>query len=288
MIFYWILFGIIGISIFYFIIHLFYQEWNTAAIEGFGSGSGSNHETDLNYAILYHKISYDKSHVEAFAQKCREICPDRSANVLIIGTRTGHLQTELAKYYTNILGQDDSRSMLQECKQRHKSLNTILMDPRTASDDSTMLRQYDLIICPDIYIYQFPIEDQRQIYETVHSYKKSTGYVILPMFDVDNIQVKPRQHSSNYIDESDNVHAITYYDQFVYDTWYEIGTSKGETWMELLRRDLFEMEDHQKKKVHTTRFYVERNESTIHDLEEIGYQIKGEWIQNDRRYLICF
>ena len=285
----WILFLLLFIFfaiLSYTLFHKCFTEWT---VEGFDSGSG----LDVNYAVLYGKVSYHRPFQERFAQLCREICPDRTARVLVIGTRSGHVQQELAKYYGKgegegeLLGQDDSRSMLRELKENYPKLKTVLMDPREKNME--MRGQYDLIVCPDLYIYQFSLEDQQRIYEALYMYKKAVGYIVMPMFNVEELQTKPREHSSNYVDEQENVHAITYYDQFVYDTWFDIG-EQGETWMEIVKKDLFEMENHEKKKLQTTKYYVERVESTMQDLDKIGYRVKKEWRDKDREdriYLVC-
>ena len=61
---------------------------------------------------------------------------------------------------------------------------------------------------------------QKNIIQNCYLWLNNDGYLIVPIYDKDELQVASRYYSSNYMDDKGNKHGFTYLNDFSHNCYY--------------------------------------------------------------------
>ncbi|GAJ17157.1 unnamed protein product, partial [marine sediment metagenome] len=77
------------------------------------------------------------------------------------------------------------------------------------------------ILCLADTLYQNRPAKARTILSNFYYWLKPGGRLYLTVYDKDKLDPGPREFSQYYEDEKGRKHALTYFEKFTHDAWYE-------------------------------------------------------------------
>jgi SAM-dependent methyltransferase len=140
--------------------------------------------------------------------------------ILDAGCGVGQHYNLLYKDYKNTIGVDKSENMLKRAKIKTPTGNYILGD--LANENLFMPGKFSHILCLYDTLYHNNSETEMQlILSNLYYWLKKDGIVCLHIIDVDKIDPGPREFTQYYHDDKNRKHAITYFDKFTHDAYWE-------------------------------------------------------------------
>jgi ubiquinone/menaquinone biosynthesis C-methylase UbiE len=255
-----------------------------------------NDSSDLDNDL---KIVYDK----AF----KDILDSKDLEILVAGCGVGKLCKKLKQKYKNVRGIDISQNMLLKAQ----TLNPNIKFIRGNLVNSNIFKgnTFTHIYVDERTLYYNNFDQMKTIIENIYSWLKVDGYLIIPIYDKNKLQLAARYYSTKFIDDKKIVHGFTYLNNFSHNCYYVTENRLTEINKEFLENDFKEKNDKEiinqkmessynkhyyfdkiildngKKKIKKTEFYFPDKEliydliiksgfETIH-IEKIRRQIVG-------------
>lgn len=90
------------------------------------------------------------------------------------------------------------------------------------------------IICSMDTLYNNrPQSEMNQIISNFHYWLKKGGVIMTHIFEkIDKVDPSPREYSMSYKDKKDNIHALTYFENFTHDAYFKKGEDYKQTYVE--------------------------------------------------------
>jgi SAM-dependent methyltransferase len=216
---------ILYLGIFIFILLLIYANIKTEYVENFLSGKDAittDAYTDIE-AKLYERVfnSVDRFNMDYEMIKKltlnnykKDIC------ILDAGCGVGQHYNLLYKDYKNTIGVDRSENMLKRAKIKTPTGNYILGE--LANEHLFMPSKFSHILCLYDTLYHNNSKSEMQlILANLYYWLKKDGMVCLHIIDIEKIDPGPREFTQYYHDNKNRKHAITYFDKFTHDAYWE-------------------------------------------------------------------
>lgn len=176
---------------------------------------------DTEFVNLYEIIYRDYSDIDYDLNIVYSKCfnnDDNNINIMVAGCGVGKLCYKLKEKYSNVCGVDISENML---------LKAQYVNPHIKFIRGNLIKQniFDKNKFSHIYIdertlYYNNFEEIKKIIINSYNWLRDGGYLIVPIYDHNNLQLASRYYTSKYIDNKGNIHGFTYLNDFSHDCYY--------------------------------------------------------------------
>jgi hypothetical protein len=170
------------------------------------------------YEIIYRDykdIDYDYKIIE---NKILKNYKNNDIKILIGGSGVGKNCKKFKEKYDNIVGIDNSESMILFSKKTYPNIKFIkgnLIQKNTFEKNN-----YDIILLDERTLYYNELFNQEKIINNCFYWLKENSYLIVPIYDPNELQLASRYYSSNYIDDKGYTHGFTYLNDFNHNCYY--------------------------------------------------------------------
>jgi ubiquinone/menaquinone biosynthesis C-methylase UbiE len=172
------------------------------------------------YEIIYRDFSDIDYDTNIFYEKCffDGNFKNDDISIMVAGSGTGKLCKKIKEKYKNIIGVDISENIL-------KKSQTIYPNVKFIRGDLTKNKIFNKNNFSHIYIdertlYYNKYPDIEKIIINCLDWLKEEGYLVVPIYDPDRLQLACRYYTSKYIDDKGNIHGFTYLNDFSHDCYY--------------------------------------------------------------------
>lgn len=186
--------------------------------EGF---TASIREDEL-YAKLYNTIFNDPAYIQFDSKNIIKVIKNnpvaKEKAILDAGTGVGFHYKELSKQYS-VVGVDNSEQFLKYARIRNQDGTFKLGD--LATSDLFKPGTFTHILCSTDTLHHNDLEKIQSIIANFYMWVKKGGIVMMHIFNRDSLDPAPREYSQYYHDDKGNRHALTYYEEFTHDAFWE-------------------------------------------------------------------
>ncbi len=189
-------------------------------------GKASTDVEDMNdpefidiYELVYRDPTDSKNWSDILKKKSLDNMKDPSkVNILIGGCGVNKTGDYLKKYYNNITCIDNSANMLLKAQRLHPNMKYIHGDLR--NKNTFKEGEFSHILLDERVLYYHQLKDIEKIIENCNFWLGDQGFLLVPIYDYENLDVGARYYSTNYIDDQENLHGFTYFNNFSHDSYY--------------------------------------------------------------------
>lgn len=247
--------------------------------------------------IDYYQIIYDdSSDIEAdlkivYDKAFNNVENSSNLEILVAGCGVGKLCKKLKEKYKNIYGIDISENMLLKAQLLNPNIKFIrgnLLIYNTFNSN-----KFTHIYLDERTLFYHKLDEMKLIIENIYSWLKKDGYLIVPIYDGNKLQLASRYYSTKYIDDKKNIHGFTYLNNFSHDCYY-ISDKKLKEINNADAKDLIDEDkyyyydkiilDSGKKRINQTEFYFPNKESIYDIILNTGFDIVH--IEKIRRQIV--
>lgn len=170
------------------------------------------------YEIIYRDFSDIDYDTNIFYSKCFNNNNINNINILIGGSGVGKLCTKIKEKYSNVIGVDISENMLM--KSQYSNPHIKFIRGNLSKEKIFNKNQFSHIYIDERTLYYNDYENMKKIIYNCNKWLMDDGYLIIPIYDPDKLQLAARYYSSKYIDDKGNIHGFTYLNDFSHDCYY--------------------------------------------------------------------
>jgi SAM-dependent methyltransferase len=220
------------------------------------------------YEIIYRDFSDIDHDLKIIYPKIIDNIKDQNAiNILVGGCGVGKLSKKIKEKYKNVVGVDISYNMLLKAQHTYPNVKFIRgnLTNRKIFEDYT----FSHIFLEERTLYYNNIENIKKIIQNSLFWLKDKGFLIVQIYDPDNLQLASRYYSSKYIDNKGYVHGFTYLNDFSHDCYYirdEENKEKFDYYDKIILDD-------GKKRIKKTTFYIPSKEKVYDLILSNGFDI---------------
>ena len=170
------------------------------------------------YEIIYRDykdIDYDYKIIE---NKILKNYKNNDIKILIGGSGVGKNCKKFKEKYDNIVGIDNSESMILFSKKTYPNIKFI--KGNLIQKNIFEKNNYDIILLDERTLYYNELFNQEKIINNCFYWLKENSYLIVPIYDPNELQLASRYYSSNYIDDKGYTHGFTYLNDFNHNCYY--------------------------------------------------------------------
>lgn len=147
----------------------------------------------------------------------------KNKKVLDAGSGVGRHYKYLKSHCKKIVGIDKSQGMINKAIVRNDGLLEVkhadLMDENLFKDN-----EFDVITCLQETMYHNNDDKMKRILNNFYKWLiKDSGTLVIHIFDTTKMDPAPRDYSQFYTDDKGIRHAITYFNQYIHDAWWDNG-----------------------------------------------------------------
>jgi ubiquinone/menaquinone biosynthesis C-methylase UbiE len=215
---------------------------------------------DSEFVNLYEIIYRDFSDIEYDFKVADSKCiSNNDNNILVAGCGVGKLCKKIKDKNNNVVGLDISELMLNKAQSLYPNIKFIRgnLIKQNIFNKNTFTQIY---IDERTLYYNKPDEINTIIINCM-KWLKEDGFLIIPIYDPEKLQLACRYYSSKYIDNKGNVHGFTYLNDFSHDCYY-IRNEENKTIFDYYDKIIF---DTGNKRIKKTTFYIPPKEN-IYDI----------------------
>jgi SAM-dependent methyltransferase len=162
------------------------------------------------YVNIYDELFYRELATQYEVGSIENITkPTTDSNLLVIGSGTGHVVNTLKEQNYNVMGLDESPSMIKYSKEQYPHLNFKLGSPMKAM--SFNQNEFTHIICLNLTMYYY--KNKNEFLQNIYSWLKPGGYFVVQLVDKNKfdpvvpaskpfVMVNPQSFSDNRITTS--------------------------------------------------------------------------------------
>ena len=250
------------------------------------------------YQIIYNDSSDIVSDLQIVYDKAfKNIENSSNLEILVAGCGVGKLCKKLKEKYKNVYGLDISENMLLKAQLLNPNIKFIrgnLLISNTFNSN-----KFTHIYLDERTLFYHKLDEMKLIIENIYTWLKMDGYLILPIYDVNKLQLAARYYSTKYIDDKKNVHGFTYLNNFSHDCYYISENKLNEINSNKENNDNNEnyknnddkyyyfdkiMLDNGKKRIKQTEFYFPNKENIYDIILKTGFDII--YIEKIRRQIV--
>lgn len=222
------------------------------------------------YEIIYRDysdIDYDYKIVEKELFNKLQIDDPSSLSILVAGSGTGKLCKKIKEKYDNVQGVDNSKSMILLSKKMYPNIK--FLKENLCNKESFSNKQYSIIWLDERTLNYQNFDEQKKILNNCYEWLDNQGFLIICLYDKNELQIGARNYSMNYIDDKGNVHTFTYLNNFSHDGYY-IRDSDPNVYQYY---DKIVLQENLKKRIKKTTFYFYDKEKLYQHMINIGFDV---------------
>ena len=193
-----------------------------------------------------------------------------SSVVLDAGCGTGRGITEIINLFPGIHveGIDMSRNMINQSRINNPGANLLC----TSLVNSNIYKKNSLshILCMRMTLNENPTGTISKILENFHKWLKNDGYLILNITDPNKLDPGQRAFSQYYKSDNNVKHALTYFEGFTHDAWWEKVKNK-KNWYQYCEKIMFSNKNFIIK---TTQVWIPSVNKMLEYITRHNYKIK--------------
>ena len=263
---------IIKICIFIIIIIIIYVYTNnllkTNKIENFMNDNDDLYDKEFVelYEIIYRDytdIDYDYNIIN---NKILSKLTNNDIKIAIAGSGVGKQCKKYKEKYDNVIGIDNSENMILHSKRKYPNIKFIKNN--LSSQNSLGKNEYGLIIFDERTLFYNNIKKQEYIIQNCFDWLMTGGFLVVPVYIQEELQVASRYYSSNYIDDKGNTHGFTYLNDFTHNCYY-IKDEKDNNIYNFY--DKIVLKDGNKR-IKKTKLYIQTKEKTYDLILKNGFE----------------
>lgn len=262
------------IYIFLLLILIAYLYFNLCRSKSIGEGFTQSTRNDEIYAKLHSTVFNDQDFID---YDCSNIIQniDQSVKkgygkpyILDAGCGAGHHYKKLFRKYgkDSIVGVDNNKTILKQAKVR---VPTGTFKEADLQDKSLFKDQtFTHIVCSVDTIHHNHGSKMMDIISNFYNWLKPGGLLMMHIFNNKDLDPAPRSFSQYYHDDQGNKHALTYFEDFSHDAWWE--AKKGDLYV---YKEKIITEEENKKEVGNI-FYIPDKEVILKKTEVAEFKLK--------------
>lgn len=263
---------IIKICIFIIIIIIIYVYINNLLkrnkIENFTNDNDDLYDKEFVelYEIIYRDytdIDYDYNIIN---NKILSKLTNNDIKIAIAGSGVGKQCKKYKEKYDNVIGIDNSENMILYSKRKYPNIKFIKNN--LSSQNSLGKNEYGLIIFDERTLFYNNIKKQEYIIQNCFNWLITGGFLVVPVYIPEELQVASRYYSSNYIDDKGNTHGFTYLNDFTHNCYY-IKDEKDNKIYNFY--DKIVLKDGNKR-IKKTKLYIQSKEKTYDLILKNGFE----------------
>ena len=242
------------------------------------------------YVSVYDKLVHNNNRV---GYEINTILEDSSphANILDVGSGTGHHVNFLNKNNNTVIGIDNSPAMIKIAKRNYPKLNFKLGDILTSSEFAP--ESFTHISC--LYFTIYYIKDKKQFFENCFNWLQPNGVLVLHLVNIHKfdpvipiadpfIIVSPQTYAPKRITES-----IVNFDVLDYKSDFELdSTINANTVIQpnsnAIFKEVFKFKDKKKTRINEHKLYMSTQKNILALARDVGFILKSQKEMIDIQY----
>jgi len=260
---------IFKICIFIIIIIIIYVYTNnllkTNKIENFMNDNDDLYDKEFVelYEIIYRDytdIDYDYNIIN---NKILSKLTNNDIKIAITGSGVGKQCKKYKEKYDNVVGIDNSENMILYSKRKYPNIKFIKNN--LSNQNSLGKNEYGLIIFDERTLFYNNIKKQEYIIQNCFDWLMTGGFLVVPVYIPEELQVASRYYSSNYIDDKGNTHGFTYLNDFTHNCYYIKDNNIYNFYDKIVLKD-------GNKRIKKTKLYIQSKEKTYDLILKNGFE----------------
>jgi ubiquinone/menaquinone biosynthesis C-methylase UbiE len=264
------------ILLFLLILYIIYYFYKKESIENF-EDKFNDHEKyeeiyDDEFVNFYEIIYRDYSDIDndlniVYSKTLTEFKNSNNVNFLVCGCGIGKLCKKIKEKFKNVIGVDISENMLK--KGQYVYPNVKFVRGNIAIPNIFKPREFTHIYIDERTLYYNKYDSMEEIIKNTCIWLKDDGYLIVPIYDHDNLNPASRYYSSQYMDDRGNLHGFTYLNDFSHDCYY-IKDSENDIIYNYYDKIILDTGD---KRIKKTTFYIYPKEKIYDIILNNGFEL---------------
>jgi hypothetical protein len=219
------------------------------------------------YEIIYRDytdIDYDYNIIN---NKILSKLTNNDIKILIAGSGVGKQCKKFKEKYDNVVGIDNSENMILYSKRKYPNIKFIKNN--LLNQKSLEKNEYGLIVLDERTLFYNNVKKQEYLIQNCFNWLVEGGFLVVPIYIPEELQVASRYYSSNYIDDKGNTHGFTYLNDFTHNCYYikdEQNNIVYNFYDKIVLKD-------GNKRVKKTKLYIQSKEKTYDLILRNGFEI---------------
>ncbi len=260
-----------------FILVVIYKSHNEV-IEGFMDQretfvvkKGFNLFDDF-YVSIYDELFYRELSNQYEVGSIENIVkPTTESNMLILGSGTGHIANEFHKQGVNVIGLDESLSMVKYAKEEYPELNFIQGSPMKSM--AFQPEQFTQIVCLNMNYYYY--KDKTSFLQNVYNWLKPGGFFVVQLVDKNKfdpvvpagkpfVMINPQSFAKKRITKSNVI-----FNNFEYKSDFQIFPNDVVQFTEIFKDTTVPGSKKTRQNVH--KMWMPSKQTVINQCKEVGF-----------------
>ena len=219
------------------------------------------------YEIIYRDFSDIDYDFKIIKEKTlNNIKNKEQINILVCGCGVGKLCKKIKDNYDSVIGVDISEQMLKKAQNMYPNIKFI----RGNITNSKLFpkNKFSHIFLDERTLYYNNSENIEKIIQNIFSWISERGFIIIPVYNPEKLQLACRYYTSKYMDNKGNFHGFTYLNDFSHDCYYIRDQENKEIFNYYDKIIL----DNGKKRIKITKFTIPSKEKIYDILFKSGFE----------------
>jgi ubiquinone/menaquinone biosynthesis C-methylase UbiE len=219
------------------------------------------------YEIIYRDFSDIDYDLKIVKEKTIDNIKNKEQiNILVCGCGVGKLCKKLKDNYDSVIGVDISQEMLKKAQYMYPNIKFI----RGNISNSKLFskNKFSHIFLDERTLYYNNLENIEKIIQNISLWINERGFIIIPVYNPEKLQLACRYYSSKYMDNKGNFHGFTYLNDFSHDCYYIRDQENKEVFNYYDKIIL----DNGKKRIKVTKFTIPSKEKIYDILFKSGFE----------------
>lgn len=267
------------------ILIIIYYFYNKKSIENFEDRFNDHEKYDEIYddefVNLYEIIYRDFSDIDydlkiIYSKTLGEFKNTDNVNFLVCGSGVGKLCKTIKEKFKNVIGVDISENMLKKAQITYPNVKFIRGN--IVNLNIFKRNEFSHIYIDERTLYYNKYDDMENIIKNIFYWLKDGGYLIVPIYDPNNLDPASRYYSSKYMDDKGNFHGFTYLNDFSHDCYY-IKDSENNDIYNYYDKIVLDTGD---KRIKKTVFYIYPKEKVYDLILNNGFEIVSISVEKEK------
>lgn len=260
-----------------FILVVIYKSHNEV-IEGFMDQretfvvkKGFNLFDDF-YVSIYDELFYRELSNQYEVGSIENIIkPTTESNMLILGSGTGHIANEFHKQGVNVIGMDESLSMVKYAKEEYPELKFIQGSPMKSM--AFQPEQFTQIVCLNMNYYYY--KDKTSFLQNVYNWLKPGGFFVVQLVDKNKfdpvvpagkpfVMINPQSFAKKRITKSNVI-----FNNFEYKSDFQVFPNDVVQFSEIFKDTTVPGSKKTRQNVH--KMWMPSKQTVINQCKEVGF-----------------
>jgi ubiquinone/menaquinone biosynthesis C-methylase UbiE len=268
--------------ILYIIYYFYYKKYIENFEDRFGDHEKFDEIYDDEFVNLYEIIYRDFSDIDydlgiIYSKTLtNEFKNNEKVNFLVCGCGVGKLCKKIKEKFKNVIGVDISENMLRKAQLLYP--NVKFVRGNLVNLNIFKRSEYSHIYIDERTLHYNDYDKMKNIIKNIFFWLKDDGYLIVPIYDVNNLNPASRYYSSKYMDDKGNFHGFTYLNDFSHDCYYIKDDENSDIYNYYDKIIL----DTGEKRIKKTQFYFYNKEKIYDLILDSGFEIVSISLEKEK------